>query len=229
VSKSSELESLEAALAEIPVFPLPQVVLFPRALLPLHIFEPRYRAMLKDALATHRVLVMALQLDAPDKAQDKVEPKIERSQPKIAAVCGAGIILEHHPLADGRSNIVLHGLARLRIEELPFVPPYRRARATILHDLPSAIPMADRTALLAEATAFAGEVHKRDPTFTFRIPPSLEPGPVADLCAHHLIVDAPARQRILEQLDPAERVRMVTAELAVQRGTFRTSERGTLH
>src|SRR5579883_1951111 len=53
---------LEAALAELPIFPLPHVVLFPRALLPLHVFEPRYRAMLKDALETHRAIAMAMVL-----------------------------------------------------------------------------------------------------------------------------------------------------------------------
>ena len=221
MAKNSELENLEAALAEIPIFPLPQVVLFPRALLPLHIFEPRYRTLLKDALETHRSIAMALVVDPNDRDS--------YGQPRIANVVGGGVILEHQALPDGRSNIMLHGVARLRLEELPFVPPYRRARATILHETSRVVPAADRTALLAEATAFAGEVHKRDSTFSFNLPPSLEPGAIADLCAHHLLVDAAARQRILEELDVAERVRMVTAELAIQHGQLRTSIKSTLH
>jgi ATP-dependent Lon protease len=258
VSKNAELTSLEAALHELPIFPLPQVVLFPRALLPLHIFEPRYRTMLKDALETHRAMAMALidpsgltpqagasgltpQAGAsgltPQAGASGLTPqagapsgaKTSHDQPSIRTIAGAGVILEHQELPDGRSNVVLHGVARVRLEELPFVPPYRRARATILHEVTTPVPAADRAALLAEATSFAGEVHKRDPSFVFRLPPSLEPGAVADLCAHHLVIDAAARQRILEALDTLERVRLVTAELAVQHGALRTSERSTLH
>lgn len=221
MAKNDELETLHAALHELPIFPLPQVVLFPRALLPLHIFEPRYRTLLKDALETHKIIVMARIADPHDTSAG--------GQPRIASVAGAGVILEHQTLADGRSNILLHGVARVRLEELPFVPPYRRARGTILHDAPSVVSAADRTALLAEATAFAGEVHKRDPSFSFRLPPSLEPGRVADLCAHHLVIDAQARQRILEELEVAERVRLVTSELALQHGALRATSQGTLH
>jgi ATP-dependent Lon protease len=220
VSKNAELTSLEAALSELPIFPLTQVVLFPRALLPLHIFEMRYRALLKDALATHRAIAMGLvvpgELDA-------------RGQPRLAPIAGAGVILEHQELPDGRSNIVLHGVARVRLEELRFVPPYRRARATILHEKQTPVPAADRAALLAQATSFAQEVHKHDPSFTLRLPASLETGAIADLCAHHLLIDASVRQGILEELDVAERVRLVTAELAAQHVALRTSERSTLH
>lgn len=199
---------LEAALADLPLFPLSQVVLFPRALLPLHVFEPRYRTLLKDVLATHGVLGVVLVPDA--RALD------EHGHPRIAPVCGAGIVVEHQDLPDGRSNILVNGVARVKLEELPFVPPYRRARATVLGDLERAVPAADRTALVAAATAFASEVHKRDPNFSFRLPPNVEANAICDLCAHHLVVDATARQAILEQLDVGERVQMVIRELAVQ-------------
>jgi ATP-dependent Lon protease len=117
----------------------------------------------------------------------------------------------------------------LRLEELPFVPPYRRARGTILADTSSSVSTADRTALIAAATAFAAEVHKRDPNFSLRLPPSLEAGAIADLCAHHLVVNAAARQRILEELDAAERVRLVIDELAIQHGALLKEGGGLLH
>ncbi len=218
---NDEQKNLEAAVAEMPVFPLSQIVLFPRALLPLHVFEPRYRALLKDALGTHKIIAMALVPDPNDKD--------EAGQPRFAPVAGAGFIVEEQQMPDGRSTILLHGVARVRLEELPFIPPYRRARATILHDAPAIVPAAERTALLAEATAFAGEVARRDDSFSFRLPQSLEPGAIADLCAHHLVIDAAARQRILETLDVNARVRMVTAELAVQHGSLRKIEPSTLH
>jgi ATP-dependent Lon protease len=223
VSEPKEKEAagdLEAACAELPIFPLPQVVLFPRALLPLHIFEPRYRAMLKDCLASHRAMAMALIHEPLESRRGGID------RPAIATVCGAGIIVEHQELPDGRSNILLHGRARVRIEELPFVPPYRRAKATILHDVPTHVPETDRAALFAAATAFVQEIAKKSPRVSFSIPRSLEPGAVADLCAHHLVVDAKERQAILEELDQRERVRMVIAALANQHSGLLRGQEG---
>jgi Lon protease-like protein len=207
------VSDLEAACAEMPVFPLPQVVLFPRALLPLHIFEPRYRTMLADALSTHKAMAMALLVDGE----------------RIESVAGAGIIVEHQTLPDGRSNILLHGQTRVRLVELPFVPPYRRARATILADVASHVAEADKTALFASAAAFVADVAKRNPRFSFSLPRSLEPGSVADLCAHHLVVDTRARQAILEELDVAERVRKVIRELATQHSDMLREGGGSLN
>jgi ATP-dependent Lon protease len=197
--------SLERALAAIPVFPLPRLVLFPGALLPLHIFEPRYRAMLADSLATHRCIAMAL-VEDPGAA----EP------PAFARVAGAGIIVEHQPLPDGRSNIVLLGCARVRLEELPFVPPYRRARAQVLEDRPTPLTDIDFAALHAAVSGFVAEVRRLDVEVDFALPAGAATATTVDLCAQHLIVDADARQRALEELDVAARARFVTAELAAQ-------------
>lgn len=210
--------TLLAALDDLPVFPLPRVVLFPRAVLPLHFFEPRYRAMLKDALGTHSVIAVAL-AGAPDA----------NGNPALPRVIGGGVIVEHQELADGRSNVLLHGVGRVAIEELPFVPPYRRAKGKILHDVLTPVPTNDRTALLAEASAFAAEVHKQDPNFSFHLPPSLEPGAIADLCANQLVIDSAARQRILEELDVRERVRLVIEELAQQHVALHKTGGRVLH
>ena len=203
-------EQLEAALGELPIFPLGKVILYPRALLPLHIYEERYRAMVKDCVETHGAMAIAL-----------IAGDVEASgHPPICAIAGMGLIVEHEALPDGRYNIVLHGSARVRLEELPFVPPYRRAKATILEDVPTPVTADNRTALLAAAHAFAGAVHKRDPNFSLRLPPAIEAGTMADLCAHHLVIDAGARQAILEELDVAERVERVTRELAMQQSVL---------
>jgi ATP-dependent Lon protease len=207
--------TLEDALSAIPLFPLPHVVLFPEAVLPLHVFEPRYRKMLADCLASHRALAVTQILAGED----------EWGQPNIATVAGGGVIVEHQPLPDGRSNIVVVGKARLRLEEIPPDPasplPYRRARATILEDVRTSVPPTDRTALVAAATMFASEVKKHDPLFTFRLPASPDAGQLADMCAYQLVVDASARQAILEALDPKERVEMVLSQLALQQGAMR--------
>jgi Lon protease-like protein len=216
-----EPSQLEAALDEMPLFPLTQIVLFPHALLPLHVFEPRYRALLRDCLATHRVMAMALITD-PFKLTANGEPP-------IAGVAGAGIIVEHQTLPDGRSTFLLHGQARVRLEELPFVAPYRRARATVLHEEDVSVPPSDRTGLHASAVAFSAEVRKQNPRFSFRIPEHVSAGALADYCAHHLIIDTTTRQTLLEELDARERVRIVTAELAVQHAALLRESGGVLH
>src|SRR5436309_9297425 len=97
----------QMALPEIlPVFPLTGVVLLPGTVLPLHIFEPRYRAMVADALAGARTIGMAmLKRGWEERAAD----------PPIRAVGGAGEIVESEKLEDGRYNILLEGRYRYRI------------------------------------------------------------------------------------------------------------------
>lgn len=212
---------LEDALDELPIFPLGQVILYPRALLPLHIFEQRYRTLIKDCLSTHKAMAIALVPDPSDVDA--------HGNPKIVLVAGAGVIVEHQELPDGRFNILLHGGARVRLEELPFVPPYRRAKATILHDVSTPVTADNRTALLASAHAFAAEVHKRDPNFALHLPPGINVNTLADLCAHHLVVDVVARQAILEELDVAQRVEKVISELTHQQSALLRESGGVLH
>jgi ATP-dependent Lon protease len=214
-------EQLEAALNEMPLFPLTQVVLFPHALLPLHVFEPRYRALVRDCLASHQVFAIALITD-PTQADS-------HGHPPLADVAGAGIIVEHHALEDGRATLLLHGQARVRLEELEFVPPYRRARATILEDGREEVAESDRAALRASAAAFSAEVQKQDRRFTFRLPDHLSAGAMADHCAHHLLVDTRVRLALLRETNPRARVRTVTAELALQHSLLLRETGGVLH
>ena len=207
------------ALAELPLFPLPQVVLLPRAILPLHVFEPRYRAMLKDCLRTHGALAVVQLAAEPGRRFDsEPDSNPEPERPRIARIAGAGLVIEHEPLSDGRWNILVQGMARVSLEELPFEGPYRRARATVLEDADDVLVSdADVTALLHAASAFANEVRKRDPAFSFRLPELRSPGALADLCAFHLVISPEARQAVLEDLDPRTRVLRVLQELSAQR------------
>jgi Lon protease-like protein len=92
---------------EIPLFPLPNVALFPSALLPLHIFEARYRAMVADALDGERLIGMVM-------LRPGWEPHYERTPPVYPIGC-AGFITHADRLADGRFNIMLRGLEKFRI------------------------------------------------------------------------------------------------------------------
>ena len=105
----------------IPVFPLPGVLLLPRAMLPLHIFEPRYRAMVRDALVDEGIVGM-------------VQPRAEgadSTNPPIYGVGCAGKIQSSEKLDDGRYMIALQGIARFRIDhELALHPEgYRTVHA----------------------------------------------------------------------------------------------------
>jgi hypothetical protein len=103
----------------IPIFPLPGALLFPRSQLPLHIFEPRYRAMLRDALAGDRMIGM-------------VQPRDEREPPALFAVGCLGRIVASEELPDGRFNIVLEGVARFRLAaEVDAATPYRQVEADL--------------------------------------------------------------------------------------------------
>src|SRR5262249_39205529 len=130
---------------------------------------------------------------------------------------------------DGRFNILLHGRGRVRLEELPFVPPYRRARATLLQSVSTETPAREMTALLASASAFASDIRSRDPEFDFRIPPHTPAGPAADRGAHHPVRAARERQAILETLDIAERIRRTTEALALQHAALQGGAGGPLN
>jgi Lon protease-like protein len=111
----------------LPIFALPGVVLMPETLLPLHIFEPRYRAMVSDALDGDRTIGMAL-----------MKPGWEEGgrDPEVFAVGGAGEIVDAEHLDDGRYNIVLRGLFRYRILQEGPTDPYREARVEEVASVP---------------------------------------------------------------------------------------------
>jgi ATP-dependent Lon protease len=209
------------ALQSLPVFPLPQTVLFPGALMPLHIFESRYRTMVRDCLATHKTMAVALIRGR--------EGRERHGRPAIEAVAGLGVIIDHVELPDGRYNILLCGRSRVRLEELPFVPPYRRARAVVLAPIASEVPPRDVTALLASASAFAADIRARDPDFDFQIPAHATSAAAADLAAHHLVLDARERQAILEMLDIGARIRRTTEALALQHAALSSTARGPMN
>ena len=103
----------------LPIFPLPNVVLFPNVFLPLHIFEPRYREMVADAVANDRLIGMVL-------LRPGWEPDYER-QPPVYPIGCSGVMTHVEQLADGRYNIVLRGTDRFRILEEDYRRSYRRA------------------------------------------------------------------------------------------------------
>ncbi len=110
----------------VPIFPLPNVVLFPRTRLPLHIFEPRYRSMTREAIAGDRRIAIVL-------LKEGWESKYNEAPPVHEIAC-LGHIESYEELEDGKYNIVLEGLNRIRLIREVEHSPYRRAEVEVFEE-----------------------------------------------------------------------------------------------
>jgi uncharacterized protein len=174
----------------IPIFPLPNVVLFPNVFLPLHIFEPRYRAMLADAVAGDRIIGMAL-----------LRPGYEadyQGNPPVYPVGCAGVITHAERLPDGRSNVVLRGLEKFRIVDEDHSRSYRVAT---IDSLPETTSEADKAVLrqqrqrLETLLIAAIERGGSDPKF----PPAIADDDLVNALAQYLSLEPMERQALLER------------------------------
>jgi Lon protease-like protein len=195
-------------LAALPVFPLPRVVFFPGTVLPLHLFEPRYRAMIEDCL-TKGPRAMAVALLQPGWEADY------EGRPPVHAIAGAGRSVEHVRRPDGRFDVLLHGLARVRLEELPPDRPYRLARATPLPDRVPHLEPVERLvpAVLNTASAVTAILRRRHPELHLGVDHDSAPGVLADRVADRLIADVAQRQALLEQPDVKVRLALLNDAL----------------
>ncbi len=190
----------------LPLFPLPNVVLFPRVSLPLHVFEPRYRKMVADALASHRTIGMVL-------LRPGWEHDYEGRPPVFDTGC-AGAITRVDALPDGRYDIVLDARGRFRILEEHAGEPYRLASVATAPEAlgpPEEVAAARRAVLAAIARAADG------PT-TLVVQDLPDEVFVNGLC-HALALDPIERQSLLECDSIAERARRLAGILE-----FRTLE-----
>jgi Lon protease-like protein len=103
----------------VPVFPLPTVVFFPKTYLPLHIFEPRYREMVRESLQGDRMIMMTLLKEGWENNY--------YGNPEIYPIGCVGRIVKNQTLDDGRYNILLYGLVRVRLKEPIYEKTYRQA------------------------------------------------------------------------------------------------------
>ena len=174
----------------IPIFPLPNAVLFPNVLLPLHIFEPRYREMVADALAGDRVIGMVLLQPGYQSDYD--------GRPPVYAVGCAGLITHSEPLPDGRYNIMLRGIGKFRIVGEQSDRSYRLAQ---VEALPEPLTETDRAAIRQDRQrvealmAAAVERLGAGP----RVPPAVPDEDLVNALAQYLPLDPIERQALLER------------------------------
>ena len=200
---------LGRALRRLPLFPLEDVVLFPHSMVPLHIFEARYRKMVRDVLGSNRLVAISLQLERENLEEGNV--------PRVASVASVGELVLAQELPDGRFNLVVRGRARIGIdEELFSEEPYRLIAAHEIPDDPAVeatdIDEADTTlrALvsgLAESIPDGGELLKHVAAAQDT------PAALANVVAASLVADAKARQRLLETTDVFERLERLSNEV----------------
>ena len=182
----------------VPLFPLPNVVHFPHTWLPLHIFEPRYREMIEDALAGDRLIAMAL---LRPQWETVYETKIAEVHP---TVCVGRIAVEER-LSDGRFNLALHGLSRARIRsEVATDTPYRMAEMTLLADFYPTQATIDRShrhrELLSGAFELLPELQS-DPLLHQLVGADIPLGVLCDVLAHSLALSLDDSQLLLEEQD----------------------------
>ena len=192
----------------VPIFPLPDLALFPNTLLPLHIFEPRYRAMVTDALARDRRLAIV-----------GLKPGYEgdyAGHPAVHEVAGLGRIVKCERMATGRFNLLLKGELRIRIErELPSDTLYRLVQSVELQD--SGAERASVPALLDEVKRACRRilemVRRATPEMEETLAAAVAPGVLCDQVASAVVPSPAARQALLEELDVERRLRRLLAEL----------------
>lgn len=193
----------------LPIFPLPGLTFFPHTLLPFHIFEARYRAMVSDCLARDRRLAVV-------GLKPGYEGEYDR-KPAVYSVAGAGKIIKWERLATGRFNILLRGDCRIRIErELPTDTLYRVVHAQVLKDeVPDgADPLARETRRVVGACVELLRAQGQlSPQVEKALRSAASPGVVADQIASAVIPDPALRQELLETLDVRLRLGRLAAAL----------------
>lgn len=185
---------------QAPLLPLPDLILFPGMSLPLHIFEPRYVTLTHAALESDGLIVIGLLQPGWKK-----EP---RGTPAVHAIAGMGRIMRSEELSDERYNIILQGVARVRILREPQSEPYRVADAKILQerlpdDQESARQRRGELIRLHRSLLPEDEQVRKNVARLYRSAPTL--GALCDLlaCSSGLRLDQ--RQQLLEETDVLER------------------------
>ncbi len=192
---------------KVPLFPLPNVVLFPRAVLPLHIFEQRYKAMTADALISGRLIAMAL-----------LRPGWEKDyycRPAIEPVVCVGKILTSEKLSDGKYNFLLQGTRRARVIRESSQRPYRIAEVELM-----AAPPVMEIDLLNERQRLS-DILNRDAVAQTQLgcqlrrilASPLSTSDVVDLIAFNLLQNVPLKQALLAEADPSRRISRLIAAL----------------
>lgn len=189
---------------------LPGITLFPNALLPLFIFEQRYRVMLDDALGTGRMLAMAM-------PKNDLESEME-------SVAGAGLVRACVRNPDGTSNLILQGISRIRFTGWEQEAPYRIAKIQPLESFGNSDNGSKEAGGLASQVTKLHALCARFKEQGIELPVQFEAylnqitniGVITDLVASTLVAESSVRQQLLEELDISKRLDRLLVALRIQ-------------
>lgn len=197
---------------QVPVMPLPGALLFPHALLPLHIFEPRYQEMLEHALKEHRMFSVALL--KPQRAQ-------WNSTEDFFHVAGVGLIRACVGRGDGTSNLILQGLQRVRFTGFAQSAPFPIARIEALKS--ESTPSVETDALGAKVIELYSKLKEAGRQLPEKVDRYLshlgDTEMLADLMAATFVNDPMRRQQLLEERSLNRRLRLVIQYLREETGS----------
>ena len=187
-------------LGAIPLFPLPNVVLLPAGVIPLHVFESRYCALVEEVLGSNQLL--GLPQLAPGWESNY------HGDPDIYPTFGLGRILQHEVLEGGRFNILVEGIARVRVLEEGIHPKgFREAKVSLVPDTPgdsAALSRATRKTKLALGQLISLSPQLRDLSALMEL--DLDAANLSDTLAHAVMTDPSERQAYIETNAVSERM-----------------------
>lgn len=205
-----------ALLRGVALFPLPNVVLFPRAVLPLHIFEERYKDMTADALAGQRRIAMAL-----------LRPGWEQNyyqRPAIEPVVCVGTILTHEKLPDGKYNFLLQGQTRARIVREQTGRTYRTVDLKPIVESPTMeIDLLNHRQRLVRWFSEDEPAGAMSSQFRQLLAGPLNTADIADLVAFNLLDNVSLKQSLLAEADVVQRVERVLQSMEAARPALQTA------
>lgn len=202
---NSASETLESFGGIARLFPLPNLVLFPHVVQPLHIFEPRYREMMADALDDDKLIALALLRPGWEEDYHK--------RPPVHPIICLGRIVHHEKMVDGRYNLMLTGLSRARIvEEMSEGKSYRQARVELCSDCP--VGNSERSKnLRKELGASVLPFFSAEPASVDQLKRLLDSelslGALDDIFSFALPLEVQVKQRLLETLCVETRNRLL--------------------
>jgi Lon protease-like protein len=205
---SNDFLNLQNFSGIVPLFPLPNVVFFPNSLLPLHVFEPRYRQMVDDIIESERIIGMVL-----------LKPGWEKDyygNPEIFNIACMGKIVSIEEMNEGKSNIVLYGLKRIKINDIVNEIPYRVASVNVLEDVHyqnEEVYQKRLVELISKWNSILGDEQK---SHKINIDTTMSIENLTDVLTPSIISNVYQRQELLEEINILKRAERILEQLEMK-------------
>ena len=183
----------------LPLFPLDNVVFFPNTILPLHIFEQRYKQMVSDSSNTHNLICMTL-----------YNPELGEDDSQVLSNIGCiGRIINNEEAEDGKKNIILYGLRRMHITKVLYDKPYREAQIKIIKSSDSVNADAYKKRILDLINKWNLLLEGYTEDYKIKIEPTYSLSKITDTLSSSMVSKASDRQLLLEEIDESIRAEKI--------------------